>query len=147
VGECANRCGHQVRPTGPEDSVDPAEFPYVHDNGNPVCGIILTAEPELGHQFTPDWCVPPAALLRDWMDENHLSIRVLAATAAGRARRDETIPLIRQVLERGELTGQHAAVLAAGTGIPVRMWLALEHNYRAGLAAGLIDAGRDEAYR
>ena len=40
--------------------------------------------------------------------------------------------------------GDHAAVLARGTFIPARFWLALEHNYRAGLAAGLKDVTEDD---
>jgi hypothetical protein len=48
--------------------------------------------------------------------------------------------MIQQVLDRKPLTVQHALLLSSGTHIPVRFWLALEHDYRAGLAAGLKDA-------
>ena len=43
------------------------------------------------------------------------------------------------MISREPLTPHHAEVLARATQIPARIWLALEHNYRAGLAAGLKD--------
>ena len=96
----------------------------------------MTAE---AHAFKPDWCLAPAATLREWLDENGLSPRVAVAGGVPRHRRDEAAAMIEQVLDRQPLTGEHARILEKGTGIPARFWLALEHNYRAGLAAGLTD--------
>lgn len=99
------------------------------------------------HSFNPDWCIAPAATLQEWMEENGVSARLIAATCAPRG--DHRVALaeamVTQVLDRQPLTGAHAAVLERGTHIPVRFWLALEHNYRAGLAAGLTDATGDAA--
>jgi plasmid maintenance system antidote protein VapI len=52
--------------------------------------------------------------------------------------------MIEQVLARQPLTEEHARLLDKSTGIPARFWLALEHNYRVGLAAGLRDVTEDE---
>lgn len=92
--------------------------------------------------FEPDWCLAPAATLREWMEETGVSARLIAATCAARGdpRREEARRMVEEILDRKPLTVDHAAILARGTGIPGRMWLALEHNYRAGLAAGLTDA-------
>jgi hypothetical protein len=97
------------------------------------------------HKFKPDWTLAPAACLREWMAENNLSIRVLAATAVGRAYADEAARLITEVLDRKPLTAAHALVLARGTGIPEGFWRNYEHNYRAGLAAGLEDCTGEDA--
>ena len=43
--DCANHCGEQIRKTRPEDHVDPDEFEYVHEGGNPVCDGLLVATP------------------------------------------------------------------------------------------------------
>lgn len=74
--------------------------------------------------FKPDWTIAPAATLQEWMEEQ-----------------DAILPdeRIQEVLNRKPLTSQHAELLEQVTGIPARFWLALEHNYRAGLAAGLKD--------
>lgn len=90
--------------------------------------------------FEPDWVIAPALTLQEWLETMNLSVSTLPVATAGRARRDEVAPMIRAVLDRKELTGDHAQVLEAGTGVPARFWLALEHNYRSGLAAGLTDA-------
>jgi hypothetical protein len=91
------------------------------------------------HPFTPDWTLAPAATLREWMEDNNLSVPVLAVAAMGRAGRGEAAVLIQEVLDREPLTERHALVLQRGTGVPGKFWLALEHGYRSGLAAGLKD--------
>lgn len=91
------------------------------------------------HEFKPDWCLAPSVALQEWLDETHLSPSVLATACAGRARKDEALALITDVLERKPLTRMHAKVLARGTGVSAQFWLNFEHNYRAGLAAGLTD--------
>jgi hypothetical protein len=102
----------------------------------------MTHEREM-HLFT---CIAPAETLREWMQENGVHARLIATACAGRdeGRRDAARRLVDDVLDRQPLTEIHAAVLARGTFIPARFWLALEHNYRAGLAAGLKDATPDE---
>lgn len=95
------------------------------------------------HEFKPDWTLAPAACLREWMAENNLSVHVLATAAVGRAHADEAARLIAEVLERKPLTEQHARILARGTGISESFWRNYEHNYRAGLAAGLKDCTND----
>lgn len=95
--------------------------------------------PEEHHEWRPDWCIAPSATLEEWMTEHHTDVPVLAETAAGQQKARDAARQIRAVLDRHPLTEAHARVLEAGTAIPARMWLALEHDYRAGLAAGLAD--------
>lgn len=85
--------------------------------------------------FDRDWVLAPGAILQDWMEENHLSVRVTAKTCA-------MTPEEMQRLLDGKVRVTHvrAAKLAAGTGIPARIWVRLERSYRDGLAAGKIDA-------
>jgi len=89
--------------------------------------------------FDPDWTIAPAATLDDWMQENGLSVDVLAVACVGRENKQYAVTLIREVLDRKPLLKSHADCLAMGTFIPARFWLALEQNYRAGLAKGLTD--------
>lgn len=95
-------------------------------------------------EFRPDWCMAPDAPLREWMADNNLRLSVLAVMCAGRARRDEAMALIQEVLDRKPLLPLHAEMLARGTGVSVKFWLAYEHNYRAGLAAGLTDVSESQ---
>lgn len=93
------------------------------------------------HEFKPDWCLPPGELLRAWLEENHFPLPALAAACTDRwRRRGHSARLIREVLDRKPLTIRHAMRLARGTGVPATLWLAMEDNYRVGLAAGLTDA-------
>jgi hypothetical protein len=86
-----------------------------------------------------DWCIAPSETLKEWMEDNGVPPRLIAAVH-GRARHAEALSLVTEVLDRKPLTEAHAAALERGTFIPARFWLALERNYRAGLAAGLTDA-------
>lgn len=90
------------------------------------------------HQFDPDWVVPTADFLRDWMEENGVtSPRILASMCARRDVRDEVAERLRAVLEDdAPLTPDVAGMLAQGTRVPARFWLAFENNYREGLRAG-----------
>ena len=47
--------------------------------------------------------------------------------------------MIQEVLDRKPLTREHAELLHVVTRVSVQFWLNYEHNYRAGLAAGLTD--------
>ena len=92
------------------------------------------------NEFKPDWCIAPADTLREWMSEHGLTVPVLSVSArTGVVTKDGAALLIQAVLNREPLTEAHARALERCTGIPARFWLALEHNYRAGLAAGLTD--------
>ena len=97
----------------------------------------MTAE---AHEFRPDWTIAPASMLRFYLDENHLSLRVALAGTVNYHRRDEAVAMLEQVLDKQPLTDRHANLLGDATGIPAQFWLTFEHNYRAGLAAGLRDA-------
>lgn len=91
------------------------------------------------HEFKPDWCLAPDGLLREWMEENDVSLRSLAAACADDAGVGGAEALIQEVLDREPLRLVHADLLAAGTGISARFWMTYESHYRAGLAAGLKD--------
>ena len=108
-------------------------------------GLVVAGVTETGaHEFKPDWCIAPSETLREWMDDNNMNARVLGASSVWlgpkSVTKEHATALIQDVLDRKPLTVAHAQALARGTGIDVRFWLALEHNYRAGLAAGLTDA-------
>ena len=92
------------------------------------------------YRFCPDWTIAPSEALREWMEERSISPDVLAVAAWGRDRKAEALGLIEDVLARRPLGPEHAGVLQFGTGISATFWLNYEHNYRAGLAAGLTDA-------
>ena len=92
------------------------------------------------NEFKPDWCIAPADTLREWIDATvggHVS--VLAVACGGKAHKATSEAHIQSVLNREPMSEFTAMVLSKGTGISARFWLALEHNYRAGLAAGLTD--------
>lgn len=91
------------------------------------------------HRFDPDWVVAPAATLREWMDENGLNAITLAAACGPKALRPDAVQAVSAVLDRKPLTPKIAAILERGTFVSARFWLALEHNYRVGLAAGKKD--------
>lgn len=86
----------------------------------------------------------PAAALSEWIEENGVSPRLFGSCwSRDKDRKAAAIALVQEVLGRKPLTEAHAAVLERGSHIPARFWLALEHNYRAGLAAGLKDMTGD----
>ena len=88
----------------------------------------------------------PSALLSEWIKESGVRPYLIAACwSRDRERKDAAQALVQEVLDRKPLTEDHAAVLERGTFIPARFWLALEHNYRAGLAAGLKDCTAEDA--
>lgn len=95
---------------------------------------------EESHEFSPDWCIAPAAALQEWLDEHNLQAATFYPAAVSPDSRDIATSLVADVLARRPLTSLHARILRYGTGISESMWLGLEHNYRAGLAAGLKDA-------
>lgn len=83
------------------------------------------------YAYDPDYVVAPGITLQEWFKWSHIP--------KSTATRLYGIPA--EVLERilvGEepITDDLAERLAALTHVPVRFWLALEHNYRVGLRAG-----------
>lgn len=84
--------------------------------------------------FDPDWCVRPGTTLREWRDENGLSIG--AAASACRMGMD----LYRRI-EDGltEIDPVIAGALKLGTGVSAQFWLNRERHYRDDLAAGKRD--------
>jgi plasmid maintenance system antidote protein VapI len=78
-----------------------------------------------------DWVVPPGEILREWREERGMDVEttsVLCFMCEDCYRRIEagTEPITERI----------AMCLAIGTGIRGRLWLALEKDYRNGLAAG-----------
>lgn len=91
------------------------------------------------HGFDPDWCIAPGETLRDWVEENGLGRRSAATTC------NMPPSMFAAILDaRLPITEPIAVALAHGTGISASLWLNLERIYRAGLAAGKIDASRTE---
>lgn len=90
------------------------------------------------HEFRPDWTLAPGVCLREWLEVNGLSPEI-AAARLGRVHKASGARAIRDVLDRGLLTEGHAWRLEHITGVSASFWLNFEHNYRAGLAAGLKD--------
>jgi len=86
--------------------------------------------------FEPDWCVAPAATLREWLDDHGIA----SATVAEGMTAPDTAAAVNATLDRRPLDDGTAGKLEQATQVPARMWLALERDYRAGLAAGLTDA-------
>lgn len=102
----------------------------------------------VSYPFDPDWCMAPAVHLREWLEENGLTPATASAAVSGsRQRHPEAhaaVQLIMQgVLDKVPIDGHVADLLERVTQIPSRMWLALEHNYRDGLAAGKKDITDD----
>lgn len=89
--------------------------------------------------FDPDYVIAPGATLQDWIDETGLPISHVA-----RACKLEVKELAAVIHGKRWISTVIAAKLSQGTGIPARFWLALEHNYRVGLAAGKHDMTNPE---
>jgi plasmid maintenance system antidote protein VapI len=89
-------------------------------------------------KFERDWVISPGETLRDWMEENGFvaGARLLVkpiATTCGRM----PVERLERILDgRQRITRKDAAALAHGTGIPARLWLNLERQFRQGLAEG-----------
>lgn len=86
----------------------------------------------MSEPFDPDWVISPGETLREWMEENGLSLRVTAMCCA------QMDPArLRGILDgKRKITTDAAHRLAHGTGIPARLWLNLERAFRQGLAEG-----------
>lgn len=86
--------------------------------------------------FDPDWVVAPGETLADVMDERGFDVSEYAQGDG------EWLFGITHEQMRGLVAGDEpiddelASKLERLTGVSARMWLALERNYRVGLAAG-----------
>lgn len=82
------------------------------------------------YPFEPDWVVAPGETLKEWFDEMGLPHSV--------AKIYGIQPRTLKMLFRGtkRITPSLAQKLCNLTHIGAPFWLALEHNFREGLAAG-----------
>lgn len=87
------------------------------------------------YPFDPDWVVPTSEVLAEWLNDHSISPRVAAARLPHEDRADAVVALTG-VLNDDPVTYDTALLMDRITGIPTRFWLAFEHNYREGLAAG-----------
>lgn len=100
------------------------------------------AEQERGWQ--PDWTIAPASTLQEWMENNGMSPKVMAATwSRDRPAKGWAASMVQEVLDKKPLTEKHAEILERATFIPARVWLNLESLYRRDLAAGRKDVTDD----
>jgi len=97
--------------------------------------VVITLTP-----WRPDRVIAPGTLLAAWLAESQMTDVELALMCAGGEETGRVIRVIRAVLARRRYGEATAALLASGTSVPPAFWLALEHDYRAGLTAGLTDA-------
>jgi len=84
-----------------------------------------------GYPFDPDWVVHPGATLREWFEDVGLPLSV-AEELYGISER--TLGMIFRGTK--PITPALAQKLCNLTQIGAPFWLAYEHNFRVGLAAG-----------
>ncbi len=88
--------------------------------------------------FDPDWCIRPGLTLQDVFDEIGLPMKSYAEFTG------LSMETLHSVLAGAPITESIAEQLAKLPGGPrASMWLALERNYREGLAAGRRDVSDD----
>jgi plasmid maintenance system antidote protein VapI len=93
------------------------------------------------YPYDPDYVVPTADVLREWLDHNHVSTSVAAVVASIGRGTDSHVAatkVLDAVLNDHKVTPKTAAVLTRVTGISMAFWLAFDHNYRTGKAAGKV---------
>jgi plasmid maintenance system antidote protein VapI len=95
------------------------------------------------HRFDPDYVVPTSEVLREWLDERHLSTRV-AAAKCGLERREVARMVLDSLLQGAPINEFDADMLDWITDISAAFWMSFEHNYRVGLAAGKHVMGADD---
>ncbi len=83
-----------------------------------------------GYPFDPDWVVAPGEMLREWFDS--VGLPLVCAEKYGISQR--TLSMLFRGTQK--ITPALAQKLCNLTFIGAPMWLALEHNFRVGLAAG-----------
>ena len=89
-----------------------------------------------------DWVIAPGETLKEWLSDNRISVPV-ASACIGTKNRMEAREILQAVLDRKPYGEKECAVLSRVTSIPAVFWQNLEHNYRAGLEAGLKDVSSD----
>lgn len=93
----------------------------------------------MSYPFDPDWVVRTCDLLSEWLDDNCLTTRTVAVRASqgrGTPSHVKVTAMLDAVVNDGPVDATAASVLAVVTDVPPEFWLAFEHNYRTGLAAG-----------
>ena len=90
------------------------------------------------YPYDPDYVVPTSEVLREWLDENHLSPRVAVAHVTRDPNmRSHLAAVLAGILESDTVVDEDTAeLLGAVTGISKRFWISFERNYRTGRAAG-----------
>ncbi len=82
-------------------------------------------------RWDPDWVVKPGDTLKEWIDENGMSMVAVAAVC------DLTPEVLAGVVDGSKAIDAGIAFrLSKGTSIPVGMWLNLQRIFNEGLAAG-----------
>ena len=82
-------------------------------------------------EFEPDWVVAPGETLQEWIDEHRWSLQKTARAC------HMSVGEVEAILDGDRrITSLVADKLYDATGIPSRMWLGLERNFRRGLAQG-----------
>lgn len=90
--------------------------------------------------WDPDYVVGPGPVLADWLTEHGLTTRLAMSMIFPREHRDEAASRLDEIIAGAPLSQPVAEWLAALPLCPgVKFWMALEHNYRVGLAAGKKD--------
>lgn len=86
-------------------------------------------------KFDPDWVVAPGETLAEWFAFMHLPKSIARHYGIS----EETLEGV--LAGETPITEDLASRIGAMTQIGFRMWLALEHNFRVGLAAGKTWSG------
>lgn len=90
----------------------------------------------MSYPFDPDWVVSPGETLRECLEERGFDPEDFAG-GDGYWLFGITRAQMRGLLDGDDpIDAELAEKLERLTGVPARMWLALEHNFRVGLAAG-----------
>jgi|SRR5215469_17780739 len=94
------------------------------------------------YPFNPDWTVAPAATLREWLAEHHMTSGELAARCFSYAEGHglaEVNAAIVAVLNKQPMAEWLPPLLGEVTGARAAFWWNLETIYRDDLAAGRKD--------
>lgn len=89
----------------------------------------------MGKSFDPDWCIRPGLTLEEELAEIGLPMKSYARMTG------LTEDHLQAIIAGAPITEADADALARlpQPCVSARVWLALEHNYRAALAAGKKD--------
>lgn len=80
--------------------------------------------------WNPDWVVAPGETLAEWFDEMKLPLSIGQHYGLSETR-------LRRIMKgQLEITPKIAQQLCNMTHVGAPFWLALEHNFRVGLASG-----------